>query len=222
MQCNKNLEGYMDNINWDELRKAVKEIEESNQNDSDINKADNTLMTDNDFDQEYALRGRLLAYARQLGNSKIKTPEIRKMQDSIMNGYYLIYDNKVLKVIKNDIEEMERCYQVQAYKSTVIIAGSVLEAFLLDWLSEKDNINYFEKNYYISELKTYIDDIPELHRSDELFKNTNKIRKMRNLVHPKRYFENKNEINAETTKRIMGYLNDVIEARNDELKKIFS
>ncbi len=210
----------MDNINWDEIRKAVKEIEDSKRVELENKPENNNSSVNNlDSDSEYALRHRLLAYATHLASVRTKTPEVRKMQENMLKSYSLIYENKVLKIIQKDLDEMERCFQVQAYKSTIIIAGSVLEAFLLDWLSEKDSKNYFKKNYYIPELKAYIDNIPELKSSETLYENTHEIRRMRNLVHPSRYFKVQNAFNEETSRRIMTYLNDVIEVRNAKIRE---
>ena len=33
-------------------------------------------------------------------------------------------------------------------KAAIILAGSILEAVLIDWLSEIKGINYFEKEYH--------------------------------------------------------------------------
>lgn len=51
--------------------------------------------------------------------------------------------------MKEDIKELDACFASGAYKATLILTGSVLEAFLLDWLSEIDGKNYFEEPYII-------------------------------------------------------------------------
>ena len=42
----------------------------------------------------------------------------------------------VLSLISDDLEEISGCLSAEAYKSSCIMAGSVLETFLTDWLSE--------------------------------------------------------------------------------------
>lgn len=47
-------------------------------------------------------------------------------------------------LIENDFSELKICYDHKAYKTAIILAGSILEAFVIDWLSELDKANYFQ------------------------------------------------------------------------------
>lgn len=51
------------------------------------------------------------------------------------------------ELLENDFTELKVCYDHKAYKAAVILAGSILEAFVIDWLSELDQVNYFQKVY---------------------------------------------------------------------------
>lgn len=59
-------------------------------------------------------------------------------------------NEKLLRThIDSDIEELKICYNNKAYKAMVIMAGAILEAFLIDWKSEIDKKNYFKTNLKI-------------------------------------------------------------------------
>lgn len=103
--------------------------------------------------------------------------------------------------MKEDIQELDICYASGAYKATLILSGSILEAFLLDWLSEIDGRNYFEEPYKIKvrkedgtyrwekkeQLNVYIEQIKELEKPDwmEPSEKAHFIRESRNSVHAK-------------------------------------
>lgn len=98
---------------------------------------------------------------------------------------------KYLAEIKNDID-------AGSFYSATILMGSVLEAFLIDWLCEIDGKDYFSKDYTVidkrynhprrADLKDYIDEIQNK-RPDWISgaKKATEIRKKRNLVHAKLY-----------------------------------
>lgn len=95
---------------------------------------------------------------------------------------------KYLVEIKNNIDH-------GCYYSATIVMGSVLEAFLIDWLTEIDGKDYVKENYMITDQKKadlfdYINLI-QARRPDwiEGAKKATKIRKVRNTVHFKLYIE---------------------------------
>ena len=51
------------------------------------------------------------------------------------------------RLLAGDIRELNICYRNGAYKTAVIAAGSILEAVLIDWLSEIDQRDYFKEPY---------------------------------------------------------------------------
>ena len=130
------------------------------------------------------------------------------------------------------MKELDICYSNKAYKATLIMAGSILEAFLLDWLSEKDGINYFVQDYIVTEtnargqirsekkdnLCAYIDQIEEIEHPDwmESSEKAHFIRKNRNSVHAKVCIREELEINDELCKKVISYLNDIIKTRLDK------
>ncbi|HHY29069.1 MAG TPA: hypothetical protein GX523_20435 [Desulfitobacterium dehalogenans] len=131
-----------------------------------------------------------------------------------------ILENKgeaFVKLIRADILELNTCYQAKAYKATLIIAGSILEAVLLDWLSEKDGVNYFETPYKDAKhdnLLSYINAVKELEAPKwvQEAQMAHDIRKKRNLVHAKLGIDS-DEVNEETCKMVIEYLEKVIGTR---------
>lgn len=51
------------------------------------------------------------------------------------------------RLLAGNIRELSICYRNAAYKTAVIAAGSILEAVLIDWLSEIDQKDYFKEPY---------------------------------------------------------------------------
>ena len=128
----------MNSINWEELKSLIKEnknetgkevLVELEKNDGNIN--------------EYRLYNRLNAYYRLLSQTEKETG------DDLIKIKYAIQcrETEYANAMQDDIQELKRCFDAKAYKSTLIMAGSILEAFLLDWLSEIDQEDYFKKTY---------------------------------------------------------------------------
>ena len=149
-------------------------------------------------------------------------------------------DNLIKKQIEEDVSELNICYANKAYKSTLILAGSIMEALLIDWLSEIRGVNYFvetlqkrlydkdnkcyskdENGNYIyredtrADLADYIDEIRDIKRPEwmEEAEEAHKIRDKRNLVHAKLCLRKSAEINDDTCKKVIGYLKNIIESR---------
>ena len=148
--------------------------------------------------------------------------------------------NLVKRQIEEDINELSICFSNKAYKSTLILAGSIMEAVLIDWLSEIRGINYFdetlrkrkydkinkcyetdENGQYIylddtrADLADYIDEIRDIKRPEwmEEASEAHKIREKRNLVHAKLCLKKSAEINEETCNNVITYLKRIIESR---------
>lgn len=184
-------------------------------------------------DDLYAMRRRLLAYCKYFQYMNYKTDEVKELYKSVFD--FLVADYQHLcGSIKEDIAELDTCYSSGAYKATLILAGSILEAFLLDWLSEIDGKNYFEQPYKIrvqkpdgtfkwekkEQLNVYIDQIKELERPNwmEPSEKAHFIRESRNSVHAKVCLKREIGINAETCGKVITYLKEIIDTRLDKRK----
>ena len=53
------------------------------------------------------------------------------------------YEKWLRSFLRADIKELNTCYSNGAYKAAIILAGSILEAVLIDWFSEIKHTNYF-------------------------------------------------------------------------------
>lgn len=139
----------------------------------------------------------------------------------LLNKIHLGKEKTVMNLIKKDMEELNTCFRVGAYKATLILAGSILEAFLIDWLSEINKVNYFKEEYYVIDKRTkqkrkanlidYIDSINDIERP-EWIKEANMahtIRQKRNLVHAKLGI-NSDEVNENTCRMVINYLKNII------------
>lgn len=140
------------------------------------------------------------------------------------NKHLVFYDNHAREIIIGDMKELKACFTNGTNKAAIILAGSILEAFLIDWLSEINDTNYFEEDYMVFDkyrrkerragLKDYIEAIEELKKPDwyEAASKATEIRKKRNLVHAKLYIDDK-DISKETCTEVIDYLEYVINTR---------
>lgn len=131
--------------------------------------------------------------------------------------------------LDSDLHELNTCFRHGAYKATLILAGSILEAVLIDWLSEIKNVNFFEEDYIVTDrygyskradLVDYINEIKQIKRPAWMAEadKAHKIRKKRNLVHAKLCM-NTDEISREVCEEVISYLKDVLETRSGKSKK---
>lgn len=139
----------------------------------------------------------------------------------------LKYNNhRILKtLIENDFTELNICYAHKAYKAATILAGALLEMFVIDWLSEIDNQNYFK--YSLS----YIDDIGNIRFADfkkyleELDKRLNGkwsstklladgIREKRNSVHVNVSLRHPENVTAASCDKTIKDLETIIKSRD--------
>ena len=162
-------------------------------------------------------------------------------------GQVKLNNEKLIKKwIDKDLSELDICCSHGAYKATLILAGSIMEAFLIDWLSEiqtelqKKKVNYFEEQfrkpewdkenncykkdkdgniiYRNANLADYINEIKKIKKPEWMqeAKDAHEIREMRNLVHPKCCLNEETEINDDMCRKTIGYLRNIIKSRLDE------
>jgi|GEM_PF-2291151 len=182
----------------------------------------------------YQMRKRLLGYLNALG----KMQDNNDLQELAKNAAIWLKKsyNVLYKNMQSDIDELDRCFRAKEYKATLILAGSILEGFLLDWLSEIDGKNYFvvpyttihsnsKGNKYVrneESLCAYIDRINDIERPEwmECCEKAHYIRKNRNTVHAKIGLKKENEINEKTCKKVISYLNEIIDTRISKQQKM--
>jgi len=170
---------------------------------------------------------RLLSYFEFWGKRK-ETPKVEIVEDvlniELANTIKAHNEEQLRTFLTDDLRELNTCYKNKAYKATLILAGSILETVLIDWLSEIKGVNYFEEDYMVKDRKTgkdrradlidYINAIKYIERPRwmEEADKAHKIREKRNLVHAKLCLKS-DEINEEVCKEVIGYLKDVLKTR---------
>ncbi|HAV90691.1 MAG TPA: hypothetical protein DCW44_05410 [Eubacterium sp.] len=164
---------------------------------------------------------------KQLSNDN-KNETIEDILDvELLENMKTYKSDLIEKILEEDLRELNICFRNKAYKATLILSGSILEAILIDWLSEEHKKNYFEEDY-ISEidgergsLYIYIRDLKELKHPKwmEEAKKADSIRKNRNKVHAKLCLGS-NVINENLCREVVGYLEDVLKTRKGKMKKI--
>ena len=129
-------------------------------------------------------------------------------------------DLQLRRFLADDLTELKTCYEGKAYKATLILAGSILEAVLIDWLSEIDGVDYFVKEYpvkgkYQAQLIDYINAIKKIKAPEwmEEARKSHEIRDKRNLVHARLCLKEDVEINDKTCRKILKYLVAVLKTR---------
>ena len=151
--------------------------------------------------------------------SEYKSESQKIINDDIISAISKMKNKVIKELINDDLKEVETCFKNNAYKSAIILCGSILEAILLDWLSEyekTDNIldvalgddgRDLELNKIIQKLKIVVK--PYWYESTK----AHEIRVTRNLVHPKECIKNNVKVSAEECRKIINDLNDIIESK---------
>lgn len=142
----------------------------------------------------------------------------------VLTNLKLNNENLLREHINSDIEELRICYNNKAYKATAIMAGAILEAFLIDWKSEIDNVNYFKTDLYVekkdgtkgtAELGDYIYVIYKQYKPNwnRASKKAHMIRRKRNDVHIKLCLNKEEEITEELCLEIIENLKEIVKSR---------
>ena len=184
-------------------------------------------MDDRYYIAEYAiLAGRTARDYADLSALQTAEPEpIESILDKeIASRISAYYEDQLRDFLSSDIEELNTCFAHGAYKAAIILAGSILEAVLIDWLSEIKHVNYFENDYLVTDRRTgrerradlydyinaikYIEKPRWAHEADM----AHTIRKKRNLVHAKLCISS-HDVNEETARMVIEYLDQVLRTR---------
>lgn len=168
--------------------------------------------------------------------SDISSKDVEKKPESIeeilnmelADNVKIQNEEKLRSFLHDDVKELNACFNSKAWKATLIMAGSILEAVLIDWLSEIKGVDYFNIDYMVTDKKfgsqkradliDYIDKIKYIERPNWMreAEEAHEIIKKRNLVHAKLGI-NSSDINEEKCRRqVIVYLTDILRTRGVE------
>ena len=130
----------------------------------------------------------------------------------------------ILKYIDDVMAELKINIPNGAYQSAVVLMGAALEAFLVDWASEKDGKDYFEEPYRIvnvdgrpqpwyMSLNDAICRIGKVVKKWSARDKADSIRKMRNCIHPKVFLKQNEKLTKEKCDAALQDLDAVIKSR---------
>ena len=150
-----------------------------------------------------------------------KNESQRMINEDIISAISKMKNKAIRELINDDLNEVEICFDKQAYKAAIILCGSILEAILLDWLSEYENADNIlevaksedgrdlELSKIIYKLKELVR--PYWYESSK----AHEIRLTRNMVHPKECIRNNKKVTLEQCRKIINDLNDIIESKEN-------
>ena len=129
-------------------------------------------------------------------------------------NFDFITDDEFRSVLVTDYEEMQTCANSEAWKSTLVLAGSVVEAVITYYLSVEGHLS--------REKATKLELGPAIELGwqhgilSEEFRNLSIVVKdYRNLVHPGREIRLKTKANGDTAKIAMSLVNLICDHLND-------
>ena len=144
---------------------------------------------------------------------KIKKPIQEEFVDELLDKIKSTKLALIKEIIEADFMEIKKCVNQEAYKATVVLCGSILEAVLLDWLSEIKRQNFINAKEELS----FFDMIEEMETTgvfdQKLTGYAHKVRDYRNLIHPKKMLKKEIELNSEIVKDLIWKLKRILEKR---------
>lgn len=129
---------------------------------------------------------------------------------------------EVTAYIEASKREMEITSKNKAYKATVVLAGSILEAFLIDWASAIDGKDYFRDpfnsrgeemrlNEAISYLAKRIQE--EAHSTWKQRELADKIKDLRNKIHANVFLRDRTEVTQQDSDNACRWLDEIMKSR---------
>jgi hypothetical protein len=142
-------------------------------------------------------------------------PIQREFAEELRQRVRVMKDEVLQNLIGQDLHELEGCSRNEYYKSCVVLAGSVLEAFLLDWLSELEHKDHFasEEEFTLGRLIwKKLKAMPRDVISQEVVDRASQIKDYRNMVHPKAYIQGR-QIDKALCVEVLDHLKFIIQSR---------
>lgn len=152
---------------------------------------------------------------KELFNTKIPDKPFQKdLIQEILSHLQIVKQHFIREVIEGDLSEIDTCINAGAYKSALILAGSVLEGVLLDWLSEIDKFDYINSKTHKKMLGEIISDLQRSeHLTAYLIDAAFKISGYRNIVHPKVFLQKRLNLDRVIAEEILSDLRKILSKR---------
>ncbi len=171
----------------------------------------------------------LLGYYNRLqsrAQNRTQDPIVEVLLDPELAGKVKVCQKDPMQsVLTKDVDELNLCFLSGAYKATLLLAGSILEAVLIDWLSERDEKDYFSTDYRVGEqedeeeraavLTDYVEAIEELKFPGWMEnKAAGKDKRKQDPVYAKLCLRKSYPVGEETCREVVGYLEDLLRLRD--------
>ena len=152
---------------------------------------------------------------KELFNTKIPEKPFQKdLIQEILSHLQIVKQHFIREVIEGDLSEIDVCINAGAYKSALILSGSVLEGVLLDWLSEIDKVDYINSKTHKKMLGEIISELKQSqHLTAYLIDAAFKISGYRNIVHPKVFLQKRVNLDRVIAEEILSDLRKILSKR---------
>jgi hypothetical protein len=187
---------------------------------------ENELVLNGDI-REFLFKGLLEQYDE-------KVPALYDEREAYLNAslnqekksaFWFIKEPKLKKLIETDWEEIQRVYRVDAWKSTILLCGGVLEGILINELSEKeadakDAYLRIRNNKEPQELNRWqLIDLVDITKELDLFPTgafhlTHAVREYRNLIHPGKQLREDIEVTEEQAAIVFNAVKSLLIEKN--------
>jgi hypothetical protein len=148
-------------------------------------------------------------FSEKPSNDKPLQSELfQEMRDALLP----IKNELVRDLFNSDLSEVEKCYNAGAFKGCLVMCGAILEALVLDWLSEIEGKDYFDPtiNTQLKKMINILKDAAII--SAQEAQTAHDIRNYRNLIHPQKSIENM-PISKELCKDVIDNLKPIVRKR---------
>jgi len=121
--------------------------------------------------------------------------------------------------LENDYKEINSCVEIKTWKAACVLAGSIIEAVLIDFLKATD---YKDKDILKRSLGQILDICEkERYLSEKTIGLSNAIRNYRNLIHPGRRERLQEEIGEDEAKIAQALIGIIIKEISSQKEKIY-
>lgn len=143
--------------------------------------------------------------------------EYRKKVQKLQNddvSYYIKENKKELNITKDN----------KAYKASVVLAGSILETFLIDWVSAIEGKDLFKEKYNSDGTQMRLNEAIDYLASYNSKKLNltwkekglaEKIMKLRNSIHPAVYMRERMDIGPRDCSNVCQWLDEILQSRGN-------